>query len=158
MKFKEVLALEKGNCSEIRLYHEGMFWRAYERSAFILCSQVKPLKVTSRRAKSIGGEAICMVGFPEGSFESICGGVEALERTESAMVLRSPSAIGEEEFAHWKEEVSKEGGAVAPPSGNQVGANANDEVARMIKSFTVAEHTPMECMAFIVKLQGLIKI
>ena len=107
MKFKEVLALEKGNCSEIRLYLEGMFWRAYERSAFILCSQVKPLKVTSRRAKSIGGEAICMVGFPVGSFESICGGVEALERTESAMVLRAPSAIGEEEFARWKEEVSK---------------------------------------------------
>ena len=82
MKFKEVLALEKGNCSEIRLYHEGMFWRAYERSAFMLCSQVKPLKVTKRVAKSIGGEAICMVGFPVGSFESICGGVEALERTE----------------------------------------------------------------------------
>ena len=154
MKFKEVLALEEGNNSEIRLYHEGMFWRAYERSAFMLCSQVKPLKVTKRVAKSIGGEAICMVGFPVGSFESICGGVEALERTESAMVLRAPSAIGEEEFARWKEEVSKDGGAVAPPSGNQTGAN--DEVVRQVKSFTVADHTPMECMAFIVKLQGLI--
>ena len=154
MKFKEVLALEKGNCSEIRLYHEGMFWRAYERSAFMLCSQVKPLKVTKRVAKSIGGEAICMVGFPVGSFESICGGVEALERTESAMVLRAPSAIGEEEFARWKEGIACDGGAVVPPAAALPGAN--DEVVRMIKSFTVADHTPMECMAFIVKLQGII--
>ena len=121
MTAKEVMEMEKGNLTEIRLYHEGMFWRAYERSAFMMCSQVKKLKVVARRVKAAGNEV--------------------LSRSEDCIVLKSPNAITEEEFAAWKK---------------QGGPSEAVDIVNMIKGFTVAEHTPMECMAFIIKLQGLV--
>ena len=141
MTAKEVMEMEKGNLTEIRLYHEGMFWRAYERSAFMMCSQVKKLKVVARRVKAAGNEVVSYVGFPLSSFATVCNGIEVLSRSEDCIVLKSPNAITEEEFAAWKK---------------QGGPSEAVDIVKMIKGFTVAEHTPMECMAFIIKLQGLV--
>ncbi len=141
MTAKEVMEMEKGNLTEIRLYHEGMFWRAYERSAFMMFSQVKKLKLVTRRVKAAGNEVVSYVGFPLSSFDTVCNGIEILSRSEDCIVLKSPNAITEEEFAAWKK---------------QCGPSEAVDIVKMIKGFTVAEHTPMECMAFIIKLQGLV--
>ena len=141
MTAKEVMELEKDNHSEIRLYHEGMFWRDYERSAFMMSSQVKKLKVVARRVRAAGNQVVSYVGFPLGSFDSVCNGIEVLSRSDDAIVLKSPKAITEDEFAAWKK---------------QDEPSEDVDVVKMIKGFTVADHTPMECMAFIIKLQGLV--
>ena len=141
MTAKEVMEMEKGNLTEIRLYHEGRFWRAYERSAFMMCSQVKKLKVVARRVKAAGNEVVSYVGFPLSSFATVCNGIEVLSRSEDCIVLKSPKAITEDEFAAWKK---------------QDEPSEDVDVVKMIKGFTVADHTPMECMSFIIKLQGMV--
>ena len=39
MTTQEITQAEAENTDRIVLYREGLFWRAYERSAFALCTQ-----------------------------------------------------------------------------------------------------------------------
>ncbi len=51
------------------MFREGMFWRAYERSAFALVKQVHPFKPIKRAYKALGGGELVYVGFPMSSEE-----------------------------------------------------------------------------------------
>lgn len=55
MTSKEIIALEDSNTGCINLYKEGLFWRAYERSAYALCTRVHPFKAMKRQLKVLGG-------------------------------------------------------------------------------------------------------
>ena len=75
MTKKELHDSEEGNYGMVYLYHDGKFWNAYERSAYILCTQVRPLKPTKRAIKSAGGIHLVSVGFPVGSEASNLKGI-----------------------------------------------------------------------------------
>ena len=64
MTSRDFLSAESANTDRIVLYREGLFWKAYERSAFALCSQVRPLKPTRKTLKTLGGGDLISVGFP----------------------------------------------------------------------------------------------
>ena len=51
---KEIFDIEKENTGIIHLYSEGMFYRAYEKSAFLLCTLIHPFKVSCHFVKTIG--------------------------------------------------------------------------------------------------------
>lgn len=55
MTSKEIIALEDSNTGCINLYKEGLFWRAYERSAYALCTRVHPFKAMKRQLKVLSG-------------------------------------------------------------------------------------------------------
>ena len=63
MTSKDFIEAEAGNNGSIILYREGLFWKAYEKSAYAVCTQIKPLKAIKRRLKSLGGGEIVSVGF-----------------------------------------------------------------------------------------------
>lgn len=63
MTQKEIYDLEKTNKDRIYLYREGIFWKAYERSAFYLSGPGGKLKPTKKFIKSVG-DSIISVGFP----------------------------------------------------------------------------------------------
>lgn len=44
----EIIASEKQNTGVVNLYAEGSFYKAYEQSAYVLCTYVRPLKVSAR--------------------------------------------------------------------------------------------------------------
>ena len=46
MTSQDFIRAEAENTDRIILYKEGLFWKAYERSAYILCTQVRPFKPT----------------------------------------------------------------------------------------------------------------
>lgn len=54
MTQKEIYDLEKTNKDRIYLYREGIFWKAYERSAFYLSGPGGKLKPTKKFIKSVG--------------------------------------------------------------------------------------------------------
>lgn len=58
MTSKEIITLEDSNTGCINLYKEGLFWRAYERSAYALCTRVHPFKAMKRQLKVLGGEPL----------------------------------------------------------------------------------------------------
>ena len=48
MTVKEIIQIENGNRNTIILLREGIFWRAYEKSAYAFFIQVHPYKPTRK--------------------------------------------------------------------------------------------------------------
>lgn len=65
----EIFNLEQDNPGNVYLFLEGTFYKAYERSAYLLCKHVQPFKVSSRIIKDIPGPLVS-VGFPKTSLEN----------------------------------------------------------------------------------------
>ena len=148
MTAKELISLESGNHDEIRLYKVGMFWCAYERSAYMMCSQVRELKVKADRVKSAGGQVLCKVGFPLSSFDTTAASLVVKSRTDGDVVLKASRAITEDQFLEWKNTHTVADSSAPPAAG---------DIVKMIRGFNVAVHTPMQCMDFIMELQRLTK-
>ena len=76
MSSKEIIESEKNNRDYIILYKEGIFWKAYQHSAFALSTQVKPLKAQRRALACLDGGDIVYVGFPQSSADKFLEGVQ----------------------------------------------------------------------------------
>lgn len=81
---REAEAIKRGN---ILLLREGLFWRAYEESAFILCKYVNPFKVTTRFVKC-ADSWVSLIGFPNDSLQKWTQGREQEFRTDTEIELR----------------------------------------------------------------------
>ncbi|MDE5962821.1 MAG: hypothetical protein K2G58_02100 [Alistipes sp.] len=105
MTSREFIAAEADNTGRIILYREGLFWKAYERSAFALCSQVRPLKPTRKTLKSLDGGDLISVGFPSASESATIGDLAVLERTDDRLTVATQRPVIEQEFRAWKASV-----------------------------------------------------
>lgn len=102
MTSREFIAAEAANADRIILYREGLFWKAYERSAFALTSQVRPLKPTRKILKSLDGGDLVSVGFPSASESATLGALTVIDRTDDRLTVAAPRPIDEREFTAWK--------------------------------------------------------
>jgi len=184
MTSREFVAAEAGNRDRVILYREGLFWKAYERSAFALCTQVRAFKPTKRALKTLGGGHLVSVGFPAPSETSVLARLERLFVGPDRMVLSAARPIIEEDFRLWKASVP----LAAPPkrsAGPQpIDSPASDasvpdtpapdipvqdtsvpvdftmsnacRVAEALRGFSLASKTPMDCMMFIAEMQRIL--
>jgi len=79
MTSRELIAAEANNTDRIALYREGLFWKAYERSAYALCTQVRAFKPTRKILKTLAGGDIVSVGFPAIAADRILAGLRRLD-------------------------------------------------------------------------------
>ena len=70
----EICAIEDANPGQVYLYPEGAFYKAYQKSAWILCTKVHPFKLSSRLLKWLE-RPLLSVGFPQSSLEKISAGL-----------------------------------------------------------------------------------
>ena len=70
MKVQDIVNIEDANEDGIILFREGLFWRAYERSAFRFNILIKEYKVLSREYKNIGRKLV-FSGFPGNQLDKI---------------------------------------------------------------------------------------
>ena len=70
----EICAIEDANPGQVYLYPEGAFYKAYQKSAWILCTKVHPFKVSSRSLKGLEGPLLS-VGFPQSSLDKFSAGL-----------------------------------------------------------------------------------
>lgn len=180
MTSQDFIRAEAENTDRIILYKEGLFWKAYERSAYILCMQVRPFKPTKKSLKSLGGGEIVSVGFPWKHEEKHIGTLERLESGDERLTLAAASAIDPADFEKWKAGLplclptakSKTDTAERREQGASAasGVPANAEVpaghmsptaawaaAERIQAFNLAESTPLECMLLISELKKMIQ-
>lgn len=132
MGIKEIVLREQTNTKRIFLYKEGIFFRAYERSAFALCSQGNNFKVSSQVVKSCGNKEILHIGFPSSSEDKYMSGFKLLS-SDSSFREYECSEFSESSFKEWK--MSKCG------------------IESSILNFKLSEHTPEECVMFLYDLQ-----
>ena len=102
MTSQDFIRAEAENTDRIILYKEGLFWKAYERSAYILCTQVRPFKPTKKSLKSLGGGHIVSVGFPWKHEQKHIGTLERLESGAERLTLAAAAAVDPADFEAWK--------------------------------------------------------
>lgn len=74
----EICAIEDANPGQVFLYPEGAFYKAYQKSAWLLCTKVHPFKVSARPLKGLDG-LLLSVGFPQSSLEKFASGLKVFE-------------------------------------------------------------------------------
>lgn len=105
MTSRDFVQAEAGNTGRIILYREGLFWKAYERSAFAVCSQIRPFKPTKRSLKTLGGGELVSIGFPTRTEDTVLAGLERLSAEPERLELRAASPIDVAQFEAWKASV-----------------------------------------------------
>lgn len=151
MTTKEILNLESCCPADaFLLFHEGLFWRGYNRSACALCLLVHPFKVSTRFVKK-EGKRLSSVGFPEASLVKWLGDRQADRQGEN--VLRVSLSEGEarrldDACPDW---LARQGaGSASPPD------TMDGEVASRIRRFSLERASPLDCMNLVAELKQML--
>ena len=96
----EIVELEKQNKGVVNLYAEGSFYKAYEQSAFVLCSYVRPLKVSARPLKGLKG-LLLSVGFPMNALEKWAAEAEIKTISDKCIQIIYPIMVSMEGYDSW---------------------------------------------------------
>lgn len=149
MNTKEILEAEAHVTDRVTLYYEGMFWKAYERSAYLVYTQLHPYKPTRRIIKKLGGERMVSIGFPHSSLESLMQGHPLLTESPLSRTYGGFIPLNEQSFLRWKEPDEAPPLELVPPPVS--------EVERKIKDYDILNSTPYDCMKLVVELKRLLQ-
>lgn len=105
MTSRDFIQAEADNTDRIILYKEGLFWKAYEQSAYITCMQVRPFKPIKKCLKSLDGGEIVSIGFPCKNETKYIGGLQQIESSDNRLVLAASTPIVPADFKEWKARV-----------------------------------------------------
>ena len=111
----EICATEDANPGQVYLYPEGAFYKAYQKSAWLLCTRVHPFKVSARPLKGLDGPFLS-VGFPQSSLDKFSAGLAVAENPSGGgyKSLIFSELIDFGGYDEWRD-----GFAVAPPLGHK---------------------------------------
>ena len=145
--------LEHNGLSEVRFYKEGVFWIAYEHSAYYVWLQ-KAYKPTRKYVKCVGSDVVS-IGFPDNAlniFEE--KGASRLPDNANVCVLTPDSPVDEQSFAEWRKAIPlQEASARTKPE--EASAPATD-IVELLKQFPLDRKTPIECMQFLSEIKSLV--
>lgn len=138
--------------SFIRMYPEGVFYKAYERSAWLSCMHLGNLMVKKKHIKKVN-QHIVSVGFPKTALEKWANGRKTDISEERVMIFlnegeRQPIS---EEFRIWKEHIKSKNESEKDGEYDILG-----DVYTKIRLFPLENKTPLDCMIFISELKNLI--
>ncbi len=144
MKIEEILKIEDNK--NIYLHNEGLFWRAYEYSAFAFVKHIKHYNVKKKYIKKVHSE-IVFIGFPDSTLTNILGLCNkngfVVNNSNSLITVKLPTKT--EGFINWKIEIANE---------ESDKSKKNDtSIIERIASFPLAAKTPMEAQQFLYQLQ-----
>lgn len=147
----------------IRLYAEGIFYKAYERSAWVACRVLHPFMVKKRAVRKVGQEVVS-IGFPKTSLEKWAGKrrVEHIGDDCVVIYMNDDEALPfvVDEYEAWKAGialVTKETTEIDEPK-NAVIGGAGAEVCQAILRFPVESKSPLECMLFVAELKRMLQV
>lgn len=107
MLLSEILELERNNTHRIYLHLEGMFWKAYQCSAYLFLLHYKNYKVTKKFVKSIRQEVVSL-GFPSTAFDNLFSSPDSVLRISEKDIYVQCTATDEEAYVNWFRSISLE--------------------------------------------------
>ena len=142
---------------------EALFCKVHEQSAWCFAHAVRPYKSVKKFVKKLGSEVVSL-GFPKSQLDSIQAW--ALEKRWKVTDETGWMEIRIDEdpdlpFDEWKQSVSlyaDEKPMVSDWRADYPLREAISSIEDAIRSYNVADHTPMQCMQFIIDLQNKIKL
>ena len=130
----------------ILLYKEGVFWVAYEQSAYYI-AQYKGYKPTKKYFKNIN-QTIVSVGFP--NIDALINEIEQnnsiqyIKKTDTTIEILLQKSVTITDVELWKENILQK---------NQEKLTSKASIEQLVKAFPLANKTPMEAFLFIKELQ-----
>lgn len=103
MTLQEIIAAENCNTDRIFLYPEGVFWKAYERSAFAFVRRISRYKITKRFVKYLDTEIVSL-GFPDSSRTRVLGD-RPVKAGPYGMLVLDGGTIDPAAYLRWKEAI-----------------------------------------------------
>lgn len=103
MTLQEIIAAENCNTDRIYLYPEGVFWKAYERSAFAFVRRISRYKITKRFIKYLDTEIVSL-GFPDTSRTRVLGD-RPVQTGPYGMLVLDGGTIDPVAYVRWKEAI-----------------------------------------------------
>jgi len=162
MSIQEIVTNEDQNTGEIHLHKKGIFWKAYQQSAYLFTRDVKAFKVSKKLVKSVGNREVVSLGFPQQAFATYFEDTRWKEINEKQRLITG-YAFQTEDYRQWLEslpltERKPDRSVPAIESANEPAKHqqpTSSECAALssLKEFRVERATPMDCMLFIVGLQ-----
>lgn len=154
-----ILSSESHNTDKIHFYREGVFYKAYERSAYAFVTRVKPFMVKRLFVKSVNQEVLS-IGFPTNSLHSYFASDKITERDNEAEVILD-TAIVLADFEKWRNGIAvtplKEMPAKTVITQAMSKAMSNETlIVTKIQTFPIEVKTPLECMLFLSELKKLL--
>jgi len=147
MKISEIVKTEQEN-TQIVLHKEGLFYRVYERSAFLFVKYIKEYQVIKKYYKIVKQE-VAYLGFPQSSFskiELVCKEQSLQIKEDSKQIkITGLKSFTEREFINWKDEIIKQEKKAS-------GLKEND-ILKQISDFPLASKTPIETQQFLYNIQ-----
>lgn len=102
MTFKEIIEKENTNVDSIWLYREGMFMKAYERSAFFAHIYIHEFKLSKRYVKTVNMDIVSL-GFPEQTIPKWLNGYIYEYVSEGLVRCHMRERYDEVKFQNWKD-------------------------------------------------------
>lgn len=184
MTAKEIIQLESSNYTHIYLLHEGVFWKAYEKSAFAFFSQIREYKPVRKWLQVLKGDLISL-GFPVTSAKTVLEDANVLLHEKDRIVL-SASPVEQHKFMEWKQAVPlaiheqkhTENKSITSVEhlqhpliyGLHTEMKSSVETAVLssscsyegmvdsIRRFNIANKTPVDCMLFLMELKRKLSV
>lgn len=177
MKAKqEILSYERPGQSVIYLHKEGIFYRAYEYSAYYFHTYIQPNYMLHKRFYRVVGQEVIYLGFPEQVLDRLLIGHPFVGRRSSddpSMVVLYLGClpITSESLAAFKGGISyttaprpksgvmmlrEQASAILSPPGS-VAEISYSELADRIRGFDLKGSTAMDALVFIRGLKDLVQ-
>lgn len=156
---QEILRTESENSNKIHFYREGVFYKAYEQSAYLFVTHVKPFMVKKQFVKSVKREVVS-IGFPTNSIHNYFESGTIVEKENEAEVVID-NCMTTADFEKWRENIkmtlAKETSAKVESLSATPEADTENSIIQKIKIFPIESKTPLDCMLFLSELKKSLK-
>lgn len=133
----------------IQLYSEGIFFKAYEHSAWLAYHVLNRFMVKKKYIKKAGQE-IVSIGFPKTALHKWAAGRKMYESEKEAAIYIDSNeydSISDKDFSRWKDSITN---GCEQKTEHKV---ADNGIIEQIRLFPVESRTPIECMMFVSSLK-----
>ena len=146
------------------MFKEGVFWVAYEQSAYIVWLR-KKYKPTKKFIK-IAGQEVVSVGFPKNALAGIVGenGALSAEKEEKHIVLSIADFPNfdnienlNEKFLEWKNGLETSETKSNTPQKCAAFETTETTIIEKLKNFDISNATPLECMNFLAEMKKVVR-
>ena len=153
MTLKEIIHHEDISGNQIHLYREGLFWKAYEYSAYRFVFGINPYKPLKKTIKAAGQDVVS-IGFPTASLEKFAALFRMISQDDDHIVIVPENLVTTLSYEQWKEKISFTDTKTKIQQEQGSGKlNIKEEILR----FNIESKTPIECMTWLSALKQKIK-
>lgn len=154
MTLAEKVKNEQENRTGIFLHREGLFWKAYEYSAYLFVKEVRAYNPQKKEIKSLKADVVSL-GFPDQVLGDILKGQDHAAHGEKCIEIKGFPPVEVSGYEQWKKNLPARDAVVAGDvvAAGTTGTGSDLAVLARLRSFRTEAASPLQCLMFISELQ-----